>query len=301
MIKLFCNDTELLYSVKIFPDKTKTLEFYHPILTDIINKAKNGDKIVMTYRFDYDDASIDSEDVLFLSYIKDYIREIIPVVSEHVLIMPYIPNARNDRKQNRYDFFTLKYFSNYINNLNFDEVRVIDPHSDVSKGLLNNCIPENLTSILGEIIKNRNYNTIAFPDSGSFKKYMIFLKDFLDDKTIIIGNKERNFKTGEIVSYNLNIIGTIDNDSKILIVDDICSYGGTFKNFVNCLNNNISIKPKLIDLYVTYVETAFLMGDLYNQKLINNLLFRYSLTTQILKKINFNKFNEEIFLYEIKK
>ena len=47
--------------------------------------------------------------------------------------MPYIPNARKDRAHREKDVFTLKYFANIINSLNFDNVYVLNPHSNVSQ------------------------------------------------------------------------------------------------------------------------------------------------------------------------
>ena len=38
--------------------------------------------------------------------------------------MPYISNARKDRAHREKDVFTLKYFANIINSLNFDNVYV---------------------------------------------------------------------------------------------------------------------------------------------------------------------------------
>lgn len=52
------------------------------------------------------------------------------------LNMPYIPNARQDRVKSDEDVFTLKYFAEVINSLNFDSVTVLDPHSVVSEALI---------------------------------------------------------------------------------------------------------------------------------------------------------------------
>ena len=54
------------------------------------------------------------------------------------LSMPYIPNARMDRVKNEEDVFTLKYFAEILNSLNFTSVTVLDPHSSVSEALINN-------------------------------------------------------------------------------------------------------------------------------------------------------------------
>lgn len=45
-----------------------------------------------------------------------------------------------DRVKNKDEVFTLKYFCEFINSLEFDEVTVVDPHSSVSRALLNNLI-----------------------------------------------------------------------------------------------------------------------------------------------------------------
>lgn len=284
MIKLFFNnnnnsletDKELIYDLVIFPDKTKSLSFKKEDLKEIKNSITEKSSII--YELLYDDGSVESEDVLFLSYIRNYIKEIFPRINYHTLIMPYIPNARNDRKQDEFDFFTLKYFADYINGLDFNEVYVIDPHSDVSKGLLNNCKFENMASILEPLLDS--YDTLAFPDMGSYKKYTTFLDKKLVDKNILIGNKNRDFSTGKINSVQITqIIKTkeIDISSKILIIDDICSYGGTFYFFIKALIDKYSINLNFIDLYVTYLESAFLKGDLYKQKLIKNCFFKYKL------------------------
>ncbi|MCS5737063.1 ribose-phosphate pyrophosphokinase-like domain-containing protein, partial [Herbiconiux daphne] len=54
------------------------------------------------------------------------------------LLMPYIPYARQDRNMVGHDAFTLKVFAAMLNSYNLDSVVVVDPHSDVSTGLINN-------------------------------------------------------------------------------------------------------------------------------------------------------------------
>ena len=45
-----------------------------------------------------------------------------------ILYMPYVPNARMDRVKKESDTFTLKYFCDIINSLNFLSVMVLDVH-----------------------------------------------------------------------------------------------------------------------------------------------------------------------------
>ena len=56
------------------------------------------------------------------------------------LNMPYCPNSRMDRVKDLEDVFTLKYFADIINYLNFNQVQVLDPHSFMSEALINNII-----------------------------------------------------------------------------------------------------------------------------------------------------------------
>ncbi len=54
------------------------------------------------------------------------------------LNMPYVPHGRMDRVKTSEDVFTLKYFAEVINWLDFNSVTVLDPHSYVSEALINN-------------------------------------------------------------------------------------------------------------------------------------------------------------------
>lgn len=53
------------------------------------------------------------------------------------LHMPYVPNARMDRTKHRFtEVFTLKYFADFINSIGFNEVHILDPHSNVSEAFI---------------------------------------------------------------------------------------------------------------------------------------------------------------------
>ena len=78
--------------------------------------------------------------------------------------MPYIPNARMDRVKNSDEVFTLKYFAEFINDLKFDTVEVLDPHSNVSTALIDNISIIEPTDIILHILEtvNSDGNTILF-------------------------------------------------------------------------------------------------------------------------------------------
>lgn len=73
-------------------------------------------------------------EMVVLYYITKHLKNAGFIVS---LYMPYIPNARMDRVKNNDEIFTLKYFAEFINSLEFEAVYVRDPHSNVSCALIN--------------------------------------------------------------------------------------------------------------------------------------------------------------------
>ena len=140
-----------------------------------------------------------------------------------MLTMPYIPNARMDRTKNG-EVFTLKYFCQMLNAMNFSEVNVFDPHSDVSVALLNHvCVMRpQLKQVIYKAIYQFKPDMLYFPDVGALKRYADFVPK---DTTVLYGNKLRDWNTGTILG--LDVVGDVKPDARILMIDDICSYGGT--------------------------------------------------------------------------
>ena len=113
----------------------------------------------------------DSEnELLQLVYIVNHIHDISPDIKIY-LIMPYIPNARFDRTVEVDEVFTLKYFVDIINSLNFDSVEVLDPHSHVSEALLIDYLFKFLTFTLKKCLIN--YRMILC----CFSRMRVALKD----------------------------------------------------------------------------------------------------------------------------
>lgn len=157
------------------------------------------------------------------------------IANKITLFLPYIPYARMDRVETSTDILSLKIFAEQINSLNFDKIVVIDAHSDVSLALIDNVFcryPQ--VKLIENLIKSAKLNKdeilLVYPDGGASKKYA--------KKLIGLGipfvdcTKQRDFKTGKIKSLHVNISqDVIDNANAfkhVIIVDDICSRGGTF-------------------------------------------------------------------------
>ena len=170
-----------------------------------------------------------------------------------VLSMPYIPHARMDRVKSDEDVFTLKYFCEVINSLCFDIVWVRDAHSNVSLALLENVSDEGVERYVNNAIAFSKANALFFPDEGAMKRYS---EHFI--KPYAFGMKKRDWETGKILGLDIinpeNIVG-----KDVLIVDDICSRGGTFYHSAKALK---AAGAKSVSLYITHCEKTIVLGEL---------------------------------------
>lgn len=182
------------------------------------------------------------------------------------LRMPYLPNARMDRIKSNVENFALKVFTNWLNNIGFDMVVVDNVHSNVSNALVNNiadCLPE---SDINDILPKYNFDVIFFPDEGACKRYkdMDIIKQL--NLPIAFGIKNRDWKTGEILS--LAVMGADVSGKNVLIVDDICSKGFTFYYAGEQLREH---GAKDVRLYITHCEDTIKDGKLLNTDVISKV------------------------------
>jgi ribose-phosphate pyrophosphokinase len=151
------------------------------------------------------------------------------------LYVPYFLGARSDRK-------FIEGSSNYlktvicpiINSQNYEQVMVVDAHSDVLEACLNNYYKINNISLVKfalEKIDNRNDAqkriTLVSPDAGALKKVYDVAAHFSLD-SIIIANKHRDIQTGRITHTDVPGLDKVATPMNFVIVDDICDGGRTF-------------------------------------------------------------------------
>lgn len=171
------------------------------------------------------------------------------------LILPYIPHARMDRVKSNEDVFTLKYFCEVINSLCFKTVYVRDAHSNVSLALLNNVIDEGVENYIYKAIIASKADALFFPDEGAMKRY-----SDKSEKPYAFGMKKRDWETGKILGLDIINAENI-KDKNVLIIDDICSRGGTFYHAAKALKEAGAAN---VYLYVTHAENTMIKGDMYN-------------------------------------
>lgn len=199
-------------------------------------------------------------DLIKLMLVKRYLDEV-KIMFRTSLTIYYMPYSRMDRVEND-SAFTLKYVAEFINNLNFERVTIIEPHSDVAVALLNKATAKYinfdlLPKVLDDMGFDKEKDYIVFPDAGAQKRY-----HSLTGYKQLVGFKNRDFETGEIKS--LQIVGQLPSSTegvKALIVDDLSSYGGTFVHTSKALN---SLGIDTVNLLVAHAENSIFKGKLFD-------------------------------------
>lgn len=206
-----------------------------------------------------------NEDFFNLILLRDYIFK--QNTSDVILNIPYFPYSRMDREIGE-QIFSLKYVTNLLNRAYFQEINFFDAHSPVLLDNLRIGTSHPLIDVL-EKQKIPHYDFILFPDKGASLKYSEQFANSNIDSGVIVGNKTRDKVTGKITSYNIETGGWDLEGSTILIVDDICSYGGTFLMASEALQK---YKPKDILLWVSHCENSIFEGKILTSNLISNVI-----------------------------
>lgn len=191
-----------------------------------------------------------SDDILALIQTKTILDKFKP--SEILLYLPRLPYAQSDRAMVKTECSGLKCFAKIINDLNFNNVCIDDPHSDVAEALINNILIRKQYECLHKVNKKYNikgnYDYIISPDGGALKKIYDCSKLF--NLPVIEASKHRDVTTGQITHTSVNN-GNIDLTNKsVLICDDIIDGGRTFIELAKVLKEDLNVKT--VDLYATH-------------------------------------------------
>lgn len=218
------------------------------------------DNIKKTYLYHIEFKYENDSDLIKLLFVKEYIdnldtRDAIKIINLSIYYMMY---SRMDRSENGSPF-TLKYITKFINGMNFNRVTTVEPHSNVTPALLDKSVSnyinfELVSEVIEDIGFDINTDFIMFPDAGAQSRYK-----HMKYSNVLIGHKNRDFKTGDI--KGLNIIGDVVNPNKVLIVDDLSSYGGTF------IHSSKKLKElgfKEVYLLVAHAENSIFKKDLFD-------------------------------------
>lgn len=168
---------------------------------------------------------------LFTNAFKNFVGRM-----PHRLVLPYVPYARQDRITNPGEALSIKVFTDILNSLNYRQVYVFDPHSDVCTALIENVKIIHQWEIFADSIP-QDADLIA-PDAGALKK-IYRLQETLKEKGIDIpvriATKHRDCRTGKISHTYLP--GKPFNDTCV-VIDDICDTGSTLLHLANIIKED---------------------------------------------------------------
>lgn len=201
-----------------------------------------------------------NESLLHLYFILSHIKDCLNGNVD--LTITYMPYSRMDRSQNG-SCFTLAHIVRLITSVltETDHVSVIEPHSAETEKQFNLCgfdfnyrsvsiIPQ----LASEVMKRHAIDVVCYPDKGARERY----DTAAFDKPIVYCEKKRDFDTGNIIG--LDLITEEDLQGKtVLIVDDLCSKGGTFYHTANKLREAGAVA---VYLAVCHMEQNVVNGEL---------------------------------------
>ena len=243
---------------KCYPNNERILE------NAIISTMSPTDEFTIDFKYGTD------IDISVLIMTKKYLDDMFnnPKVT---LRMKYVPYSRMDRYIEGY-MFSLKYFCKMINDLNFHKVIVLDPHSNVTTALLDRCFEINIDQYLDKVFDMVNIDYVFYPDAGSHKRYYETLKTRRES---FCGNKKRDLSNGKIINYELVNCPDIQGKN-ILIIDDLCAYGGTFQLASEKLKEK---GARDIYLYVSHCENSIYQGKMIKSGLVEKVFTTDSILT----------------------
>lgn len=251
--------------------------------TLMVEESIQDDVFRLSFKYSTDD------DLIKLMLVKNYLDTNKIDVPE--LVIYYMPYSRMDRSQDG-SAFTLKYVASFINSLKFQNVKVIEPHSDVTNALIDNVEPiyvndTLLPMVMGEVDFLQS-DVLFFPDAGAAKRYSHMKFPHL------VGHKHRDFKTGNIES--LQVVGKVPSQPfNVIIVDDLSSRGGTFMFSAKELKK---LGADKIYLLVAHAEDTIFDGDIFKTDYIEKVFTTNTIMTKNGKWDN-KQYDSKLEVYEI--
>lgn len=160
------------------------------------------------------------------------------------LNIPYLYGARSDRHMVHGDSCDLKVVAQVINDANFEQVLILDPHSDVAVTLIDRAMARIPTEMYRQYKDANEPTVLVCPDAGVAKKISSLMREFDSVKEVLFCHKERA-TDGSLRLRPLT--PGMARGKHCLIVDDLCDGGATFLAIADQL-----LGPSKLDLIVTH-------------------------------------------------
>ena len=158
------------------------------------------------------------------------------------LNITYLMSMRMDRVISYNESFSLSIVAQVINNMSPQAVHVLEPHSYRVQDLINAYWGD----IATPIPDFRGYLKV-YPDRGTLQRYGG------DSTKNVICSKVRDPKTGQLSGFKIENPEVIEEnqDLPLVVIDDLCDGGGTFKGIAQLLESHCPNRDRAI--YVTHM------------------------------------------------
>ena len=199
-----------------------------------------------------------NEDLIHLYFLVDTLGSM--GLHNNHLYVTYLPYSRMDRVNSVYSV-TLQAIIKFIDSMGFFKVTIREPHSDESMKMVNSVKDSWCADHILNVMKRFHYDSVFFPDWGATLRWKdCDLVKKLEDSgyTYAWGGKKRDFLSGKLIEGCEIKRGDIG--VRVLIIDDICSRGGTFINVAKAIGK----KKEDIGLLVSYCEPNVFTGQLFD-------------------------------------
>lgn len=190
-----------------------------------------------------------NDELFEIASLVDILRDINPRIVI-TLILPYLPYARQDRRMQSHDCFSLKVYTDFINSLKLDRIYTVDAHSEVGSALVGsiNITQANILHAIKDTI--RKPDVIVAPDAGAAKKALKGAEALgVSPENVVYLEKVRNTANGQIEGMRILSDGYSITGKNVLILDDLCDGGYTFVLAAQALK---SLAPNQLGLFVTH-------------------------------------------------
>lgn len=186
----------------------------------------------------------------------------VPIGLPPALVIDYMPYSRMDRSEGG-SCFSLEHVAMFIQQLHWRSIAVVEPHSSVTLRSLG-AKPLDVTTkllplVLEEVDFSKTRDYLVLPDEGAVTRYQEQLPELFAECNIVVLSKTRDFATGKITGLEVNR-RILRGDrlehpgAQAVIIDDLCSRGGTFIGAAGLLRAQLGCEN--VYLLVTHMETA---------------------------------------------
>ena len=234
-------------SKKFYPDKT-----FYPQIEEF--------KTELTFRIN------SYEDLWYLRQVKDVYDANNKSLS---VLIPCLLDAQADRRFNLNESANLKLVCEFINSMKFEKVKVFHPHNaEVVEALIDKVeIIDNYKFISDVLDYIENDNLILMStDAGGFKPLMKLSDKLKWNGEVFSATKSRIWNS---VNHKSELIQRIDREDfegkDVLIIDDLCVFGGTFMGLSNLLAVKNIGKLYLAVSHITVQNPNIKLNEFFDQ------------------------------------